>query len=458
MPGCVDGWAELHGRFGKKPLAELLKPTIAYAREGFPVSELIAHYWKVGGDKLRDYPGFAETFLPEGRAPAKGDLFRNPALADTLQQIAAGGRDAFYRGPIAERIDAFCAANGCFLRKADLAAHKSEWVEPISVNYRGYDVWQLPPNTQGFATLQMLQILSGIDVKSLGFNSSAYLHCMIEAKKLVYEDRARFYADPRYNAVSRETLLSAEYAAERRKLIDPMKAATSFPAGQIRVAPVPGANATSQPGAAPPADALREADLRLREGDTIYLTVADEQRNIVSLIQSNYRGFGSGLCPTGLGFCLQDRGALFSLDADHPNAFGPGKRPFHTIIPGFVTREGKPWLSFGVMGGDMQPQGHVQVLCNLIDFGMNVQEAGDAPRWYHTGSSEPTGETMRDGGTVSLESGVSRAVQEELARRGHKIVSKPGVFGGYQAILYDSARDVYIAASESRKDGQASGY
>jgi gamma-glutamyltranspeptidase/glutathione hydrolase len=437
VPGCVDGWFELHERFGKLPMADVLAPAIAYAREGFPVSELIAHYWEIGGEARRKYAGFAETYLPGGKAPKKGEVFRNSGLADTLAAIAAGGRDALYRGEVAERIDAFCRESGCFLRKRDLADHTSTWVEPVSTNYRGYDVWELPPNTQGIAALAMLNILEGFDLRAMGHNSSDYLHHLIEAKKLAYEDRAWYYADPDFAKMPIETLISKPYAEKRRGLIDPQKAARAYPAGDLQV---------------------QAADAALRDGDTIYLTVADAERNMVSLIQSNYGGFGSGLCPTGLGFGLQNRGALFNLDEDHPNGYAPHKRPFHTIIPAFVTKDGKPWLSFGVMGGDMQPQGHVQVLCNLIDFGMNVQEASDAARFYHTGSSEPTGDAMADGGQVALESAIGPQARRELTAKGHRLVDLVGPFGGYQAIRYDTENDVYVGGSESRKDGQAAGW
>lgn len=430
VPGCVDGWFELHGRFGKLQMKDILAPAIRYAREGFPVSELIAYYWGRGGEFLRNHPGFADTFLPDGKAPAKGDIFRNVALADTLQAIADGGRDVFYKTTVAEKIDAFCRKVDCFLRKEDLAAHRSTWGKPVSTTYRGYRVWELPPNGQGIAALQMLNLLEPYDLRAMGHNSAAYLHHLIEAKKIVYEDRARFYADMEFSKVPVEQLISKAYADERRKLLDPERAARKIPHG----------------------------DAALKVGDTIYLTVADKDRNMVSLIQSNYRGFGSGLCPTGLGFCLQDRGALFSLEAGHPNVYEPGKRPFHTIIPAFVTKDGKPYLSFGVMGGDMQPQGHVQVLLNHIDFGMNLQEAGDAPRFWHTGSSEPTGTTMQDGGLVALESGIPMEVRRELSKKRHRIRTAVGPFGGYQAIHYDAVRDVYVGASESRKDGHAAGY
>jgi gamma-glutamyltranspeptidase/glutathione hydrolase len=436
VPGCVDGWFELHGKFGKLPMSEVLAPAIQYAREGFPVSELIAYYWGRSGG-LRRYDGFEQTFLPNGKAPAKGEIFRNPALASTLEKIGVGGRDAFYKGELADVMDAFCQRVGCFLRKRDFAEHTSTWVEPVSTNYRGYDVWELPPNGQGIAALQMLNILEGFDLRAMGHNTAAYLHHQLEAKKLAYEDRARFYADPDFANIPIKRLISKAYAKQRRKLIDPRRAARRYPPGDITLA---------------------RADAKLRDGDTIYLTVADKDRNMVSLIQSNYRGFGSGLCPDGLGFCFQDRGELFTLDENHPNTYEPHKRPFHTIIPAFVTKDGQPFMSFGVMGGDMQPQGHVQVLCNIVDFGMNLQEAGDAARYHHTGSSEPTGTVMTDGGTVALESGIPHEIRRALARLGHRLRLRIGPYGGYQAIRYDAENDVYIGASESRKDGQAAGY
>jgi len=433
VPGAVDGWFELHARFGKLPMKELLQPAISYARDGFPVSEIIAAGWAANARVLAKYPNFAATFMPGGKPPAKGEIFRNPQLADTLSAIAAGGRDAFYKGEIAQRIERYLRANGGYLTAADLAAHRSEWVEPVSTNYRGYDVWELPPNTQGVAALQMLNILEAYDLKAMGFGSADYLHVLVEAKKLAFEDRARHYADPEFANIPLQQLLSKEYAAQRRALIDMQKAARGYPAGSLT------------PGA-------------LDHGDTIYMTVADAAGNMVSLIQSNYRGMGSGMTPDGCGFSLQDRGELFSLEEAHPNVYAPGKRPFHTIIPAFVTRDGKPWLSFGVMGGAMQPQGHVQILVNLIDFGMNLQEAGDAPRARHDGSSEPTGEVMRDGGQVALEIGFAAETIRELQARGHRVqVGNDGDFGGYQAIGR-SAQGVYAGASESRKDGAAQGY
>ncbi|MCX5752172.1 MAG: gamma-glutamyltransferase [Candidatus Krumholzibacteria bacterium] len=430
VPGCVDGWFELHKKFGKLPMKAVLAPAIKYADEGFPVTEVIAHYWEIGGRRLKDEPNFAATYLPGGRAPAKGEIFRNPDLARTYRILAEKGRDAFYRGELARTIDAFSRRTGGYLRLKDLEDHSSTWVEPVSANYRGYDVWELPPNGQGIAALQILNILDGYDLAKLGFGSAEALHLMIEAKKLAFEDAARFYADPDFVSVPVARLISKEYAAERRALIDPNKALRSIPPGSIA----------------------------LETGETTYLVVADKDRNFVSLIQSNYAGFGSGPVPDGLGFCLQDRGALFNLDSAHPNALVPHKRPFHTIIPAMVTRDGRPVFAFGVMGGSMQPQGHVQVLCDIIDFGMNVQEAGDAPRFNHMGSSEPTGEIMRDGGEVALEEGIAPEAIRALMEKGHRIVKDAGGFGGYQGIWWDWKSDVLVGGSESRKDGCAAGY
>jgi len=431
VPGAVDGWFELHGRFGHLPMKDILQPTIDYARNGHPVHQYIQYLWKLSVDRLSKYPGFVEQMTIDGRAPEVGEVWKNPNLANTLERIANEGRDVFYKGDIARVIGEYMQANGGFLSYQDMASHKSEWVDPLSVNYRGYDVWELPPNGQGIAALQMLNILERHDVAEMGFGSADYIHLFLEAKKVVFEDRARFYADPDFMDVSVERLLSKDYAAERDRLIDMRKAADAYPHGDPAV---------------------------LRQGDTVYLTTADAQGNMVSLIQSNYRGMGSGMTPPGLGFVLQDRGELFGLEAGHPNAFAPRKRPFHTIIPAFVTRDGKPWISFGLMGGDMQPQGHVQIIVNLIDFGMGLQEAGDAPRIYHWGSSEPTGEAMSTGGLVSLETGFDFAVLRELVERGHTVQLETGPFGGYQAIMKHPEYGVYFGASESRKDGQAAGY
>jgi gamma-glutamyltranspeptidase/glutathione hydrolase len=431
VPGAVDGWFELHGKFGRLPMAELLQPAIDYARNGHPVHQYIQYLWEINIQRLSGYPGFAEQMTIDGRAPAVGELWKNPNLAKTLERIAQEGRDVFYRGDMARVIGDYIQANGGFLSYEDMAAHRSDWVEPVSVNYRGYDIWELPPNGQGIAALQMLNILERFDVASMGFGSADYIHLFLEAKKLAFEDRARFYADPEFMDISIERLLSDGYAAERAALIDMQLAAKKFPHGDPDV---------------------------LRDGDTIYLTTADHDGNMVSLIQSNFRGMGSGMTPPGLGFVLQDRGELFSLEAGHPNAFAPGKRPFHTIIPAFITRDGKPWISFGLMGGGMQPQGHAQVVVNLVDFGMGLQEAGDAPRIHHAGSSEPTGKAMTDGGIVNLESGFDYQSIRDLVGRGHTIQFSNGPYGGYQAIMRHPEYGVWVGASESRKDGQAAGY
>jgi gamma-glutamyltranspeptidase/glutathione hydrolase len=430
VPGCVDGWFELHKKFGKLPMKDVLAPAITYAEKGFPVTEVIAHYWAIGGKRLKDEPNFAVTYLPGGRAPAKGEIFRNPDLARTYRMLVEKGRDAFYKGEIARTVDRFEQRIGGYLRFRDFEEHVSTWVEPVSASYRGYDVWELPPNGQGIAVLQMLNILEGYDLGGLGVGGVETLHLMIEAKKLAFEDAARFYADPDFVKVPVSELISKKYAAERRALIDPSKALREIPPSSIV----------------------------LDTGETTYLVVADKDRNFVSLIQSNYSGFGSGPVPDGLGFCLQDRGALFNLDPTHPNALQPHKRPFHTIIPAMVTRSDEPVFAFGVMGGSMQPQGHVQILCNILDWGMNIQEAGDAPRFNHMGSSEPTGEVMRDGGQVAFEEGISPEVIRALIEKGHHVVEDVGGFGGYQGIWWDHERDVLIGASESRKDGCAMGY
>jgi len=459
VPGTVDAWSELHKKFGKLKLSDDLAPAAKYADEGFPVTELIAFYWHFGPELYKDLPGaFLETYTLDGKArtPAKGDIFKNPALAKTLRLIGEKGRDAFYKGEIADKIDKFMQENGGFLRKADFEKHTSTWIDPVSTNYRGYDVFELPPNGQGIATLQILNILEGFDLKSMGRNSAETLHVMIEAKKIAWADRAKFYADPEFAKIPLAGLLSKEYATERRKLIDPEHAVKTVEAG------VPPANTPILPPTRLPLQdpAATPKHSTVDDGDTIYMCTADDEGNMVSLIQSNYRGMGSGIVVPGLGFMFQDRGELFSMEPDHANVYAPGKRPFHTIIPGFVMRDGKPWEAFGVMGGGMQPQGHVQVLTNQIDFGLNVQEAGDASRWQHEGDNEPTGEKMTSGGYVEVESGIPYEIVRELEKRGHDVRFDVGGYGGYQAIkveMHDGQR-VYVGASESRKDGQAAGY
>ena len=430
VPGAVDGWFEMHDKYGKLSMLELLQPAIDYAKEGFPVSETVAWLWNENSQSRTEFKGFMEVFMPEGRAPKKGEIFKNQALASTYMRIAENGRDEFYKGQIARDIDQFMKENNGYLSYSDLENHKSEWVDPVSTNYRGYEVYELPPNTQGIAALQLLNILEGYDISSMGFASKEYIHTFVEAKKLVYEDRAAYYADPDFSNTPINYLISKEYAKKRRQLINPKKAAKSITAG----------------------------DLPLENGDTIYLTVADKDGNMVSLIQSNYGDMGAGLTPPNLGFSFQNRGQLFSLKEGHPNVYAPNKRPFHTIIPAFVTKDNKPYLSFGLMGGSMQPQGHAQIIVNLVDFGMNLQEAGDAARIRHSGSSQPTDEIMKDGGKLYLETSINNDIRNQLKEMGHNLPNDTHVYGGYQAIMYDSSKEVYVGASDPRKDGQASGY
>jgi gamma-glutamyltranspeptidase/glutathione hydrolase len=447
VPGTVSGWAKLHERFGTQSMADNLAPAIRYAREGFPLSQVIAYYWQRNVDAFDYYSddlpdeNWRSTYLVEGddgemRAPREGEMFRNPDLARTYEMIAEQGPDVFYEGEIAQTIDAYMERIGGHITAQDLADHTADWVDPVSVSYRGVDVYELPPNGQGIAALQMLQILEAYDLEAMGHNTTDYLHVQAEAKKLVFEDRARFYADPAFADVPVQELISERYAEERRRM--------------IRMDQV-----LSEPGHGDPRTITSD---RLEEGDTIYLTVADSSGMMVSLIQSNYAGMGSGLVPDGLGFMLQDRGALFTMEKGHPNVYEPGKRPFHTIIPAFAMKDGKPWLSFGVMGGAMQPQGHVQIICNLVDFGMNVQEAGDAARYRHRGSTSPTGEPMDGRGTLHLESGVEQAVVNALRGRGHAVEVDAGGYGGYQAIMFDPEEGVYWGATEMRKDGIVVGY
>jgi gamma-glutamyltranspeptidase/glutathione hydrolase len=428
VPGVVDGWNELLTKHGTITLARALEPAIGYARDGFAVSEIIAGQWKDEEQTLSRDPAAAATFLPGGRAPAGGDVFRNPKLAATLDTLARGGRDAFYRGAIGAAIAADMKQRGGLITAADLAAHRSDWIDPISTTYRGYEVFELPPNTQGIVALEMLNILEGFDLKALGHNSAAYLHTLVEAKRIAFADRAAWLADGAALPPGvLETLRSKEYAAARRKEIDPNRAASDYRAFE-------------------PAGTAPRREPRAAKGDTIYLTAADRDGNVVSLIQSIYESFGSGIVAGETGIALHNRGSLFSLTPGHPNVLAPGKRPLHTLVPAMVLRDKRPWLSFGVMGGDMQPQGHVQVLVNLIDFGMNVQEAGEAARIRHS----PAG--------LAVESAISAEARAGLAARGHKVISSPGVFGGFQGILIDAKTGVMMGGSDPRKDGLAIGY
>ena len=426
VPGAVDGWVKLHDKFGKMDFKLLFEPTIEYAKSGFPVTETIAYYLDRSQKRFENYPNFNDVWAKNGRMPKKGEIFKNPQLAKTLEVIASKGRAGFYEGPIARTMADFIKSQGGFLSYEDLASFHSEWTPPVSSNYRGYEVWELPPNGQGIAALQILNMLENYDLKSLGLFSAEYIHLFTEAKKLAFADRAKYYADPLFENIPVEELISKSYAKERIKLIDANKVAKTDEAGI------------------------------LKNGDTIYLTAADQYGNMISLIQSNYRGMGSGMVPPGLGFMLQDRGELFSLDKNHKNSLKGGKRPFHTIIPAFVTKNGKPFMSFGVMGGATQPQAHAQIIINMIDFGLNLQEAGDAPRIVHSGSSQPTDEIMKDGGTLSIESGFGKTIEKELTAKGHVLQYEKGIFGGYQAIMLKDG--VYYGASETRKDGQAAGY
>ena len=431
VPGCVDGWSCLLDRFGTMSLGQVLEPAIYYAENGFPVSDIIARDWAGSIPLLKPWPESVRVYLPGGKAPEPGAVFRNPDLARSYRILAEGGRDAFYEGEIADAVVA-CSRDVCGLfSPEDFRDHASTWDDPVSVDYRGHTVWELPPSGQGIAALQMLNILEGYDLAETGCLSAETLHLQIEAKKLAYADRAVFYADPAFADVPVEALLSRDYADRQRARIDPRRAAVDVPAG----------------------------DPILQHGDTAYMTVVDQDRNVVSFIQSIFRGFGSGIVPEGTGFPIQNRGQLFSLDTTHRNALAPHKRPFHTIIPAMVTRDGNPWLTFGLMGGAMQPQGHVQVLCGMIDFGMDVQEAGDAPRFQHFGSAEPTGAPMESGGgRVNVEDGIAEGAFRRLEEMGHRISRSAHGYGGYQAIRIDPESRMLHGASEPRKDGCAIGY
>ncbi|HEY6978623.1 MAG TPA: gamma-glutamyltransferase [Chitinophagaceae bacterium] len=430
VPGCVDGWFELHNKFGKLSIQQILAPAINYARNGFPLADEAAFYWSSLKNFI-NYPNIADVYLHGGKPLQRGEIFKNPQLANTLQKISDGGRDVFYKGEIAKTIDAFMKKNGGFLSYKDFTDHTSTWVDPVSTTYRGYRVWELPPNGQGIAVLQMLNILEGFDFSKIQFESAEHIHLFVEAKKLVYEDRAKYYADMDFAKVPVDKLISKEYAAQRRRLIKMNEASNNFTAG----------------------------DSMLNKGETVYLTVADSSGNMISLIQSVFSLFGSGMVPDGLGFLLQNRGRLFTLEEGKNNTYAPHKRPFHTIIPAFVTKDDKPYMSFGVMGGGFQPLGQVQILMDVIDFGMNEQEAGDAPRIDHQGSSEPTGIKSNGVGTIYLESGFPFESVRALMQWGHKVgFQQPGSYGGYQCIRYDPANKVYYGASDPRKDGMAAGY
>lgn len=454
IPGTVDAWFTMHERFGKRAMADNLAPTIRYAREGHPVAPVIAMYLarNLRGFEERqkrygfDFTNARATYFADG-APVAGSMFRNPDLANTLERIAANGRDEYYNGETAQTMVDYLQRQGSAFTLQDFANHKSEWVDVGCVGYRrGYELCELPPNSQGFAALQMVNILKNVDLSQWERGSAEVIHYITEAKRLAFEDVARFYADPSFAKAPAGLLLDA-YGKARFGEIDPNKASPIFDAGM-------------PPFMAPKLEG---------PGDTTYMTVADKDGMMVSLIQSNYRGMGGGLVADGLGFMFQDRGELFSLDPAHPNAYAPAKRPFHTIIPAFIKKDGKPFMSFGLMGGGMQPQGHVQILINLVDYGMNLQEAGDAARMMHDGGRAPTDALAGSAadtqdidmlGTLMVEPGVPMATVETLRAMGHRVeVEATGIpFGGYQAIARDPETGVYIGATEMRKDGQASGY
>lgn len=455
VPGTVDGWFALHERFGRKPMAELLAPAIHYAREGAPIPQTIAMYWanaqrrfetEYAAGRLEEIENARRTYFCNEEVPAIGvrgqppadpcngrgvpnghGLFRNPDLANTLELIAQGGRDAYYRGPIARTIDSYMRRIGGYLRYDDFARHQGEWVDPVCAPYRDVEVCELPPNSQGVVALQTLRILDGFNLRQMGFLSADSLHTQIEATRLAFADRAQFYGDPAFTHFDVRRLLTDDYTAQRRALIH----------NDITMPPPP------------------HAEMRI-DGDTTYFAVADSDGMMVSIIQSNYRGMGSGLVPDSLGFMLQDRGELFSLSPG-PNQYRPGRRPFQTIIPAFALRGGQPWLAFGLMGGDMQPQGHVQIIVNLVDYDLDLQAAGDAARYRFYGGIEPTGEEPDGTGFVAMENGIPASVRAELERRGHRIRPADGSFGGYQAIMRHPD-GVYEAATEMRKDGTAGGY
>jgi gamma-glutamyltranspeptidase/glutathione hydrolase len=439
VPGVVDGWSELLSKYGTIPMSRAVAPAVEYARNGYPVAEIVSQQWKASERKLASDPVTAATFLPNGHVPQPGEIFANPKLAATLEAIGKGGRDAFYKGPIGRAIVADMKKRDGLLDERDFSEHKADWVEPISTTYRGYDVFEMPPNTQGFLVLEMLNILEGYDLKAMGSNSAEYLHALVEAKRIAFADRAAYLGDPAsVPPAVLKTLLSKEYAAARRKEIDPSHAAQEYKPGSV-----PGVRSS-----APIAEADQNFTGRDR-GDTIYMTAADGKGNFISLIQSLYSDFGSGVVAGDTGILLHNRGAGFNLTAGHPDQIAPHKRPLHTLIPAFVMKDGKPWLSFGVMGGDHQAQGHTQVLINLIDFGMNVQEAGEAARINHGNNG------------LLVERNIPEAARAGLTARGHKVTvnSTPsGAFGGYQGIMRDPRTGVLMGGSDLRKDGLAIGW
>jgi gamma-glutamyltranspeptidase/glutathione hydrolase len=439
VPGVVEGWSELLSKYGTITMARAVAPAIDYARNGYPVAEIVSNQWKASERKLAADPITAATFLPNGHVPQPGEIFANPKLAATLDAIGKGGRDAFYKGPISRAIVADMKKRDGLLDERDFAEHKADWIEPISTTYRGYQVYELPPNTQGFLVLEMLNILEGFDLKAMGHNSAEYLHALVEAKRIAFADRAAYLGDPdSVPAPVLKTLISKDYAAGRRKEIDPRHAAQEYKAGAV-----PGVGSSAP---------ISEADQNFTgrdRGDTIYMTAADGKGNFVSLIQSLYSDFGSGIVAGDTGILLHNRGSGFNLTAGHPDQIAPHKRPLHTLIPAFVMKDGKPWLSFGVMGGDHQAQGHTQVLVNLIDFGMNVQEAGEAARINHGNNG------------LLVERNVPEAARAGLIERGHKVAvnSNPsGAFGGFQGIMLDPRTGVLMGGSDVRKDGMAIGW
>ncbi len=434
VPGTVDGWFTLHDKFGKLDFNEILEPSIYFGKNGFYLTEVISSEWDLELNRLGNFPRFKSTYAPGGFKPKLGAFFKNPMLSNTYDLIAKNGRDIFYEGFLADKIDNFMRRNGGYLRKDDLSSHRSEWVDPISTSYKGYDIWELPPNSQGLTVLQILNLLENFRLDNISWGSAEHIHLMVEAKKIAFEDRAFYYSDPEFSNIPIKHLISKKYSLSRADLIDLNKASRSLRYGDPE---------------------------QLSKGDTVFLTVADRNGNMVSLIQSNFRGMGSGIIPDDLGFVFHNRGELFNLNRGHSNVYSDSKRPFHTIIPAFVTKDNEPYMSFGVMGADMQPQGQVQILTNHIDFGMDIQKAGDMPRFRHEGSSSPTGHKMTDGGNIILEPGFDDKVVNSLKKMGHNVsFNKRGgpLFGGYQAILLDQNKKMYYGASESRKDGYAKGY